>query len=281
MVDINQLSFSYPGSGKLFDNLSLSLEQGRVYGLLGKNGAGKTSLLKIMCGLRYASSGSCMVGGIESASRSLRLLQRVFLIPEEIPSYPFSATTLAALRGAFYPHFDTGLYRELLTELDIPGDRPIARLSHGQRKKTAVAFGLSTNCSLMLLDEPTNGLDIPSKSIFRRVVARCVTGDRTLVISTHQVRDVEHLIDSVAIIDGGSMVLQAPLSDIGDAFMVATDPPPRADVLYTEDLPGGRRRCLVRDGGAAGEQVDLEFLFNAVIANPQSTADALRRGGAH
>ncbi|MBD3241864.1 MAG: ATP-binding cassette domain-containing protein [Chitinivibrionales bacterium] len=275
MVDVRQLCFSYTGSAKLFDNLTFSLERGKVYGLLGKNGAGKTSLLKILCGLRYAGAGACTVDGIDCASRSLPQLQHVFLLPEEIPSYPFSAAKLAVVRGPFYPRFDAALYRSLLGELDVPSDRPMAKLSHGQRKKAAVAFGLATNCPLMLLDEPTNGLDIPSKSIFRRVVARCVNDDRTMVISTHQVRDVEHLIDSVAIIDGGSIVLQAALAQVSDKLAVAAEPAAGAEVLYAEDLPGGRRRCLVRNSGIGDGQVDLEFLFNAVITNPRQTAEAL------
>lgn len=278
MVEIKSLTFQYGAGRALFNRLDLDLEPGKVYGLLGKNGAGKTSLLKLMCGLRYAHGGMIAVGGRDASKRERAMLQDIYLLPEEIPLYRASSERLAALRAPFYPRFDRDMHRDLLKEFDIDPTKSLATLSHGQRKKAVVAFGLATNCRLMLLDEPTNGMDIPSKGLFRKLVARSVSEDRCLVISTHQVRDVEHLIDTVAIIEAGMIVYKAGLDRVSATVGITADPPSEDAVLYAEDMPTGRR-CLVPTNGSALDQVDLEFLFNAVIANPVRMAEALAKGG--
>ena len=152
MVEIKSLTFGYGRGERLFNRLDLALNPGSVYGLLGKNGAGKTSLLKLMCGLRYADEGTCIAAGHDSRERGLGMLQEIFLLSEEVPVYRVSANRLASLRGPFYPRFDGKLYAELLREFDVAADKSLAELSHGQRKKAIVAFGLATNCRLLLLD---------------------------------------------------------------------------------------------------------------------------------
>jgi len=273
VIQAQHLEFGYRRSRPVLRDFGLAMAPGRIYGLLGKNGEGKTTFLKLVCGLRHGIRGGLQVLGLDPAARPAALLREICLLPEEVPVQSVSAARFGQLRGPFYPRFSGDTYRRLLGELEVPADQSLAELSHGQRKKAALAFVLATDCRLLLLDEPTNGLDIPSKSVFRRLVANCVTRERCIVISTHQVRDVEDLIGSVAIVNGGAIVLQASLADVGKRLAVSAEAADGSE-LYAEDGAGGRRH-LVRGETAAGSRVDLEFLFNATIHNSAAVAAAI------
>ena len=276
MIKVDALSFGYSSPTLLFDRLDLHLSPG-VHGLLGLNGAGKTSLLKLISGLRLAWQGSCRTLGHDARSRALEMLQDTFILLDEVPASRHSALGLAKERADFYPRFDQQLYSELLVEFEVAADVPLKDLSTGQRKKAMIAFGVATGCRLLLLDEPTNGLDIPSKSAFRRVVARCVDGQRCVVVSTHQILEVENLLDSVVILEAGKVVFQADLDAVHAAVGITEEQVQEADVIYSEELPLGQRH-LVAATTAPATQVDLETLFNAAIAQPQRLANALSSG---
>lgn len=267
MLKIKELSFGYTSKQRLFDSLHLELLPGNIYGLLGKNGAGKTTLLRIMAGLRFPRTGSCKVFSHESSKRLPEVLQDLYLIPEEYQLPAVSIRYYVYLNSPFYSRFDHDKFKWLLQEFQLEQSSKLSQLSYGQKKKFLLAFGLATNARLMLMDEPTNGLDIPSKSQFRRVIAASITEEQILIISTHQVRDLQNLIDPIIIIDQGQIIFNRSVEAITNslAFEQVKE---KGRSLYAEEgfsdfhviLPNTSERAT---------KLDLELLFNGVVANPK------------
>ena len=211
MIEIKSIEFAYSKKQKLFQDLNLSMQNGHIYGLLGKNGAGKTSLLKILSGLRFPQKGSVEVLAYRAEFRKPEMLREIYFLPEEIFTPMLKIRQLTNVYASFYPNFSLEQYNAYLEEFDITNrDLYINKLSHGQKKKVQIAYALACNTKILLMDEPTNGLDIPSKSIFRKVMASAATEDRLVLISTHQVRDLHSLIDSIIILDNGEIVVNEP-----------------------------------------------------------------------
>jgi ABC-2 type transport system ATP-binding protein len=282
-IEIKGLSFGYTKK-RLFNDLDLTLQRGNIYGLLGKNGAGKTSLLKLICGLRFPQAGECRVLGLEPRHRAAALLRDIYFLPEEFYMPPISGELFRSIYGPFYPRFDDEVFRQYLEEFDLPPGKRLSELSYGQKKKFLLAFGLASGCRLVLLDEPTNGLDIPSKSQFRKLLARAGQEDRIVLISTHQVRDMENLIDPIIILDEGSIIFQQPMYEVSRRLQVGIEPlePTGDGVIYADKTLGG---WVVVRRNLSGEetQADLETLFNTVIANRDRLEElfpAATQGGA-
>ena len=180
MIDLKQVSFGYRKTKEIFREMDLTLKPGSIYGLLGRNGAGKTSLLKMVNGLIFPQKGEVRVSGDDPAKRLPWNLADIYFVQEE-PMIP--STT-------FYPNFDYDRFMRLLTSFGLEGSLRMDKMSHGQKKKVVLCFAVATNCKVLILDEPTNGLDIPAKSEFRRLVTEALTEERLIIISTHQVRDM-------------------------------------------------------------------------------------------
>jgi ABC-2 type transport system ATP-binding protein len=266
VVEIRNMAFGY-GRKKLFSGLDLTLQPGNIYGLLGKNGAGKTTLLKIICGLRLAQAGSCRVLGWDPGGRPAPLLEEICFIPEELYVPALAPEMFTALNAPLYPRFDHQAFGSFLQEFEIEAGKKLSELSYGQKKKFLLAFGLASRCRLLLMDEPTNGLDIPSKSQFRRLLARAGGTDQVILVSTHQVRDLENLIDPVIILDEGRIVFQQPLREVGIRLRTSIEnaEPTDGGALYAEKTLGGW--AVLRENPEQEEtSVDLETLFNAVTA---------------
>lgn len=269
MIHLENISFGYGKKPKLFEQLDMKLQPGHIYGLLGKNGAGKSSLLRIMAGLLYPQQGSIRVAGYDPVKRQPALLQKLFFIPEEMYLPSITIARYIDTLAPFYPLFDEQQFRYYLKEFNIPDNSHLAALSFGQKKKVLISFGLATNCEVLIMDEPTNGLDIPSKSQFRKLVTSVLEPERILLISTHQVRDLDNLIDAVIVLDENHIVLHQHLELIGERlrFTTLTSAESEADVLYAE--PSLQGYTVVMENHARHEsRVDLERLFNAVINNP-------------
>jgi ABC-2 type transport system ATP-binding protein len=264
MVTINDLKFSYSRKqAPLFQDLNCELSSGSIVGLLGKNGAGKTSLLKLMIGLLQPTEGSVRILKHEPAEREPSLLQDIYFLPEEFHHPGISIRNYVKANAGFYPRFDPQLLSRLITDFELPENKRLNHLSYGQKKKFLISFALSTKCRLLVLDEPTNGLDIPSKAIFRRVMAGSLDDDQLVIISTHQVRDVENLIDRILMLEKGKFIMQKDLYDISSKLHFATTSSPDGEnVLYHEMVPGGYKVITPQQGGESS--VDIELLFNAI-----------------
>ncbi|SDD40188.1 ABC-2 type transport system ATP-binding protein [Mucilaginibacter pineti] len=270
MIAIEKLNFGYRKKELVLENLSLHLKPGHIYGLLGSNGAGKSSLLHNICGLLFPSSGSCKVAGDNPANRNPQFLQQVYLLPEEIYLPNVSIKSYLDVYAPFYPTFDNELFFRFLGEFDIPKENKLQHMSYGQKKKVMISFALATQAKVLLMDEPTNGLDIPSKKQFRKIIAGVLKEDQLIIISTHQVKDLDSLIDYVLILDDKKIILHEPVENITDklAFKQVMSLDEVSTTIYSE---GALKGYAVITPNIKKEQsrLDMEMFFNAVLSEKQ------------
>lgn len=274
MIAVENLSFTYRKSKRaVLRDFSLSLEPGRVYGLLGKNGAGKSTLLYLMSGLLTPRNGRVVYHDTDVRRRLPVTLQDMFLVPEEFELPPVSLVSYVELNSPFYPRFSKEDMIRNLHYFDMDIDINLGALSMGQKKKVFMSFALATNTSLLLMDEPTNGLDIPGKSQFRKFMASGMSDDKTVVISTHQVRDIDKVLDHVLIMDDSRVLLDESISNICDKlyFMESDDRELAKTALFAIPSIQGNFLMLPNKEGEESE-INLELLFNATLAAPEEIA---------
>ena len=267
MIQINKINFKYAGQkDHVFNDFSLSLEQNRIYGLLGKNGTGKSTLLYLISGLLRPKGGSIQTLGFESSKRHAEMLQEIFIVPEEFDLPAMSLDAYVRLYEPFYPKFNREVLDNCLRDFELPLKLKLNELSMGQKKKVYMSFALAAGTRLLLMDEPTNGLDIPSKAQFRRVVAQNMTDDPTLIISTHQVHDVEALLDHILIISQSYILMNESVADICNKYSFEYRQPSEmdGDVLYAEPSLQGNAVIARRKEGSAETQLNLELLFTYI-----------------
>ena len=267
MIQIKNINFKYAGQkDHVFNDFSLSLEQNRIYGLLGKNGTGKSTLLYLISGLLRPKGGSIQTLGFESSKRRAEMLQEIFIVPEEFDLPAMSLDAYVRLYEPFYPKFNREVLDNCLRDFELPLMLKLNELSMGQKKKVYMSFALAAGTRLLLMDEPTNGLDIPSKSQFRRVVAQNMTDDRTLIISTHQVHDVEALLDHILIISQSNILMNESVAGICNKYSFEYRQPSEMDddVLYAEPSLQGNAVIARRTEGSAETQLNLELLFTYI-----------------
>lgn len=270
MITLDHVTFGYSKHKKLFEDLSMNLQPGHIFGLLGKNGAGKSSLLRNMAGLLYPLGGKIEVAGYEPRKRQPAFLQDIFFIPEEIYLPSVTMRQYLNIFAPFYPKFDEKRFLAYISEFDIPAGNKLTGMSYGQKKKVLIAFALATNTKVLLMDEPTNGLDIPSKSQFRKIVSSALDEERTILISTHQTRDLDNLIDSVIILENSKVLIHHSLDVVAErlCFETLAEIEHGSNVLYAEPSLRGFRAVTENFRGEES-RVDLEQLFNAVMENPE------------
>ena len=267
MIDVQNLTFKY-GSNTVLENISLNLEDGRIYGLLGENGVGKTTLLTLLCGLKKTETGTILVDGNDPYRRLPSSLQEQYYLPDEVMPYNQTAENFAKYSGKFWPKFSMDKFLTIMSEFDNDPQKKMNKMSSGQLKKTYIAFALACNTKYLFMDEPTNGLDIPSKAQFRKAVTMYTSEDSTIVISTHQVRDLENIIDPVIILDRRDVLLNASVEKISEKLYFDYGSTIHSDALYSEQLPGGFIQVLVNTEGLESK-VNTEALFNAVHKNKE------------
>ena len=279
MMNVNQVSFGYGRKkAKVLDGFSMNLEKGSVYGLLGKNGTGKSTLLYLMAGLLRPQSGHILYKGVEVTKRYPETLQDMFLVPEEFSLPNVSLKQYVQLNAPFYPRFSDELLKTCLRDFDMNEDIHLGELSMGQKKKAFMCFALATNTSLLLMDEPSNGLDIPSKSQFRKVTASGMTDDKAVIISTHQVRDIDSLLDHVLIMDGSRLLLNESVASICDRLYFAEQGmnEPTDDALYVQPSVQGNS-VILPNTYHEDSKLNLEVLFNATLAEREKIQQTFNR----
>ena len=267
MIQIENISFNYAGSTeKVFSDFSLQLKENNIYGLLGKNGTGKSTLLYLISGLLHAGKGSITFDGIDTRKRRPEVLEEMFIVPEEFELPNITLNEYVRINSPFYPRFSREVLDSCLNVFELPTTLKLNSLSMGQKKKVFMSFALAAGTRLLLMDEPTNGLDIPSKAQFRRVVAGHMTDDRMLIISTHQVHDVEQLLDHILILDHSRLLLDASVADLCEKYSFEYRQPgqPMDDVIYSEPSVQGNAVIVRRQEDAPETQLNLELLFDAV-----------------
>ena len=275
MLQIRDLKFSYrkPYS-ELFNDFSLDLFPGNVYGLLGKNGAGKSTLIYLMTGLLTPASGQVTLDGNDVRRRLPKTLSDMFLVPEEFDLPNTSLTQFVSINAPFYPRFSMEDMNRYLDIFEIEHNTKLQSLSMGQKKKVFMSFALATNTQVLIMDEPTNGLDIPSKSQFRKIIAMGMNDEKLMLFSTHQVRDIEAILDHVTIIDQSRVLLNTSIADVSSrlAFRQLRD---SDKPLLVQQGPMGTM-AVVPASPNEETQVDLEMLFNATLQQPQAIKELFK-----
>jgi ABC-2 type transport system ATP-binding protein len=267
MVSIQNLSFGYKKK-PVFDGLNLQFQPGHVYGLLGRNGTGKSSLLRNIAGLLYPRSGQITVNGHTPSDRLPVFLEEIFMVGEEfyLPNIPVA--DFIRHYSPFYPRFNREKFNEYMSVFEIPGDHRLQNMSYGQKKKVLISFALATNVKVLLMDEPTNGLDIMSKSQFRKVLAEALDEDRCVIISTHLVKDLENLIDHITVIDDGKIFFDQNVEAITQklSFRFAYNEADIAGAIYSESSLSGKVIVAPNTDGEESK-LDLELLYKAIVTN--------------
>ena len=269
MFTINQLTFGYnKRTGNLFQGFSLDLNAGNVYGLLGKNGAGKSTLIYLMTGLLTPQSGEVLFDGENVRRRLPKTMSDIYVVPEEFELPRLSIKQYVSINSPFYPRFSMEDMQRYLDIFEMGSDMNLKlhSLSMGQKKKVFMAFAFATNTRALIMDEPTNGLDIPSKSQFRKLVTTGMNDDKLILISTHQVRDISDILDHVTIIDQSRVLLNTSFADV--MSKIAFRPLKEGDQpLFVLQSPFGPLGAIRAQEGEE-TKVDLEMLFNAALQNP-------------
>ena len=279
MIEVENLSFRYgKRRAKVLEDFSMKLDKGSVYGLLGKNGTGKSTLLYLMAGLLRPQTGNVLYKGVDVKKRYPDTLQDMFLVPEEFSLPNVSLKQYVKLNAPFYPNFSDELLNACLRDFDMNEDIHLGELSMGQKKKAFMCFALATNTSLLMMDEPTNGLDIPSKSQFRKVIASGMSDDKAVIISTHQVRDIDSLLDHVLIMDGSKLLLDESVSSICEKLYFAEQGmnEPTEEALYVQPSVQGNSVILPNEYGE-DSKLNLEVLFNAILGERERMQQMFNR----
>ena len=271
MFTFNNISFSYGNRApRLFTDFSMTLEAGNVYGLLGKNGAGKSTLIYLMTGLLTPQSGEVTMDDINVRRRLPKTMNDIFLVPEEFDLPRLPLKKYISINAPFYPRFSMEDMERYLDIFEMGGmmDEKLHALSMGQRKKLFMAFGLATNTRALIMDEPTNGLDIPSKSQFRKLITTGMSDDKMILISTHQVRDISDILDHIVIIDHSQVMLNTSMANV--IGRLAFRPLREGDQpIFVLQSPYGPLGAVPAQEGEE-TSVDLEMLFNATLQNPEA-----------
>ena len=273
-ICIKGMHFAYRDT-HVFEGIDLTVLPGCVYGILGRNGTGKSTLLYNIAGLLYPQVGSVEVLGFNPAERNPEFLQRIFMIPEEFYLPDISIEELTRYYGRFYPQFDRERFRHFLTIFEIP-DHTLLKMSYGQKKKVLISFSLACQVQLLLMDEPTNGLDIISKNQLRRALAESLHDNTTIMISSHQVQDLNSLIDHIIILDNTRILLHKSIEEIGRklVFKISPDALEADSAFFKEPVIGGNILIAMNDDGTESN-VDLEVLYKATMVNPEAIQYAL------
>ena len=269
MISIKNLGFSY-GEGIVLKDITMTLEEGRIYGLLGENGVGKTTLLTLLSGLKDPKAGSIEIDGHTPYKREPSLLSEIYYLCDEVAEVNMKAIDYAVNYGRFWEKFNLDKFVEIMGVLENDINQKMNRMSFGQLKKTYISFALACNTRYIFMDEPTNGLDIPSKAQFRKAVMKYTREDSTLLISTHQVRDLENIIDPIIILDKQDVLLNASIEEISKKLHFDYSSEKRGGALYSEMIPGANVQVSLNTEGEESK-VNIEALFNTVHMHKELT----------
>lgn len=266
MICINNLGFQYSKKNKIFSDLNLSFSPGKIYGLLGKNGAGKSTLIKNITGMLFPTNGSCVVFNSNPKKREVTFLKDLFFVSEEYYLPNLTIQELINTYQNFYPNFDANQFDSYAKDFNIEKSKRTTELSLGQKKKILIGFALSANTKVLIMDEPTNGLDIPSKITFRNMINDSFKKDRIVIITSHQVRDLDELIDAIVIMDNGKILLDSDKDSIAKQFEFNLTKVAQENhrLLYQEKVSNGFASIKENTSETIG-YIDVELLFNAVI----------------
>lgn len=277
MIKIEHLSFQYKKGNLVLDDISLNLSKGSIVGLLGCNGEGKTTLLKLLCGQLLPLSGNLLINGEDPSKRMRKTLEQVYYLPEEIIVPNLKVKTYFSLITPFYPNYSQEIAEEAMTEFRLDWEQRLSMLSQGQKKKVAIALALSLQTPLLLMDEPTNSLDTPSKSAFRKLLAKHISEEQAVIISTHQLRDLESLLDGIVILEGRHLLVNASIYKLSEIFSfgLVTDNN-KAEALYEESSLSGDIGIFEHRDDMEEGLFSIELFLNGISREKEKISAILR-----
>ncbi len=256
-ISASALEMHFSGCDAL-QGVDLEVPEGSVFALLGENGAGKTTLIRILTGFQNPSSGSCTVCGLDPRTQALEIRRRVGYVSDAPALYDWMRVDeIGWFASAFYDDRFLTNYRDSIERYELPANRKIRHLSKGQRAKVALALAVAHDPELLILDEPTSGLDpLVRREFLESMVDRAAAG-RTVLLSSHQISEVERVSDRIAIMRGGRIQLSDSLLDLRESIREVTitlaDPliglPELAEgtQLFSEHSEGRQRKWIVRN----------------------------------
>ena len=284
MIEVKDLSCSYKETRDMYvfgadidkedlcqspilKHLSFSIQPGNVYGVIGRNGAGKTTLLNCICGILRPKG--IFIDGQPFNGANPKMLTRIFMVTDVIPDIHVKACKYASMLSCMYPNFSMELFQESMKQFQLDTDGFIDTLSLGQRKMVFLSLAFASGAPYIVLDEPTNGLDITSRKVFRKLVASNMTDDRAIIISTHHINEVSTLLDHILILNDKRLVFDHPAMEIGStlSFVESDNESDAKNALYTLSSAYGKRLILPNTTGT-DSKIDYELLFEAVLENP-------------
>lgn len=279
MIQIEGLHYGY-GRAALYADFSAQIGQPGIYGVFGRNGSGKSTLLRLLCGLLTPWQGRVRVLGFQPRQRAAEFLASVHIVPEEFHLPNLTAAQLARTHGSFYPRFSHALFSDYLQVLEVPVDSRFEAMSLGQKKKAAIAFALATQTPLLLMDEPTNGLDIVGRGQFRELMRRPEQAQRVVMISTHQAHDLESILSHIWFIDQGRLALAARMDELAESLtmgVAATAQALPTDGLLYQEALGAQVAYVARRVAGVPEEgaLQLELLYKALSLNRDAMLQAL------
>ena len=257
MIKLNNLSAGYSKRHPVLQKLQTTFAQGNIYGLLGANGSGKTTLLKTICGVLFPLDGEISAMGYTPQKRESDFLKEIFYVPDEFSLPTLTVEKYVDTYAKFRPNFSRQKFESALKAMNFTFGEHLHRLSLGNRKKFLISFALACNCPLIVMDEPTNGLDIETKRSFRSLLAAEDLTDKLIIISSHAVADLEHILSAVAIIHDGEIAINSTMEEIA-SHIAFTSSANSNNALYVDGL-----RAIVK-AETEWNDVDLEMLYMAV-----------------
>lgn len=278
MITVNNLDFGYQKSKLIFNNLNIEIKEGGIYGLLGQNGVGKSTLLHLICGMLTPCSGKVLFDEQDVRKRLPSTLCETFIVPEEFDLPKITMEEYCKINAPFYPNFSVDDLKANLATFDLNYEQNLGKLSLGQKKKAFMCFALACNTKLLIMDEPTNGLDIMSKVQFRRFISSHMTDDRIIIISTHQVHDVELILDHLLVLNNNEMVINSPIYNITEKlkFITSSDVIEPEKVLFTSKTIGGTSYISLRNEDDEETEINLESLFMFCLSEPEKVKSILK-----
>lgn len=269
MLKINSLSYYYHKKKVILDNITTVLQPGNIYGLLGLNGEGKTTFLKILVSMLFPKEGEVVINSSNSKDRSVSYLSQVYFLSDHSKLPAIKIEEFGKIYGVFYKGYSHEQYLNNLEVFQIPMNHHLKQLSLGQHRKVHIAFALATNTPILILDEPTNGLDIPSKSVFRKLLASYMNDDKIILIATHQIKDVDKLLDHLLIMKNGKLVVDESIPTLSRKYKISNQIQEGIPVLHVEEDYFQKNYLIENNNEDEESKLDIEFLFNAFTQNPK------------
>ncbi|MCM1449636.1 MAG: ABC transporter ATP-binding protein [Clostridiales bacterium] len=268
MIELKDIKFSYnKGKSLALSDVSGTIGEG-LYLLAGENGAGKTTLLHIIAGLAIPGEGKCTIDGVESGKNRAEYNGKVFLLEENMFFPGKTINEFARIHSIFYPTFSPERFRANLGEFGLTGDEKLRSLSLGNRKKAQLAYVLALGIEVVLLDEPTNALDIEGRNSLRKLLVRSVHEGQTVIVSTHTIGDLERLFEGAVIMQSSRILFAGTEDDVTAKLSFNSDRSYRPEALYSENN-AGRYMSISRieeNDNDGSTRVDWRMLYMALHA---------------